>query len=214
MKTYLYIAISAVLAASSAAAATVNETDFAGGFSSPNQYFNPSYTAIGFGIDTINGSLTPGNFDFINLTSLDPGAQTISMDVTLDASGFSPTAFVQQGGELRYGFSGVGSPTNPGLFQLGANYLVVRDPFAASSSTQTLSFNLDSSFAGGDLFLNLIPQFGSGPITYSIAPSGNGGGLAPIPLPATGWMLISAIGAAGLMRRRKTHTDQGRIATA
>lgn len=199
MKTFVYSVLVSMSLACSAQAATLNESDFAGGFSS----VQGNYTQVGFGFETINGTLSSNDFDFLQFTNLDAGAQTISL--TFDFIDPASAPFFQNaGGTVRYSetfqnfaFNG----TNAGNFQVSAG------PFVnPTNNSTTLSFNLDNSFAGGPLFLHILPTFGV-PFTYSANLTGNGGGpIAPVPVPATGLMLLGAL-AFGLtaVRRQAPH---------
>ena len=83
-----------------AIAATISETDFAGGFASADQNFNPTYTQIGSGFDVVNGTSETNAFDFIQFTSLAAGAQTITFTFNM----ITPNANANSnaGGEIRY----------------------------------------------------------------------------------------------------------------
>lgn len=195
MKTFVYSVLVTLGLACGAQAATLNESDFAGGFSS----VQGNYTQVGFGFETINGTLSNNDFDFLQFTNLDAGAQTISLTFDFINPG-SATNFQNAGGTLRYSetfqnfaFNG----TNAGSFQVSAG------PFEpASNNSTTLSFDLDNSFAGGPLFLHILPTFGV-PFTYSANLTGNGGGaVAPIPVPAPGLLLLGALAFAHLRVRR------------
>lgn len=200
MRTLFIATLISLMTVNAASAATVNETDFAGGFSSPNQFFNPTYTSIGFGVDTINGTATANNFDFLRFTDLEAGAQTLTFNFALQIPAGQSNVFQNAGGQLYYSenyLSGPYNGTNAGTFAMA------RDPFnLPGTPTTTLSFTLANSFAGGDLFVNILPQFGQA-FSYSLAITGNGGGPAPVPLPPAGALLLAAFGALILRRRMR-----------
>ncbi|MEL6570368.1 MAG: hypothetical protein AAFQ64_01835 [Pseudomonadota bacterium] len=191
--------VAALFFAGGVQAATLNEADIAGGFAAGNQNFNPDYTAVAYGFDTVVGTLTANNFDFLQFTDLDAGAQTISL--TLELLVPSGAGYSNGGGELRYSEAYQSSPYG-GTF--GGNFALEVDPFnLPGTPSATLSFNLGSSFAGGDLFLALIPQYGNQTISYTTTLTGNGGSTpAPVPVPATGLLLLGALAVGMLALRR------------
>lgn len=189
-----------IVMAVAAQAATINETDFADGFASPDQNFNPTYTQIGSGFDVVNGTLTRRNFDFIRFTSLNAGAQTVSLSFTLLAPNANQRG--QLGGEVRYStVQSTGPYTNnfsAGTFDLQSGRNV--DPALAAA---TLSFNLDDTFAGGDLFVNILPTYGNRTAVYALGVPGNIP--AAIPLPPAGFLLLSACCLMAIGRRARRH---------
>jgi len=202
LRRFIVALIGSIVFATAGAAATLNESDI-GGFSVGNNFYNPTYVSIPRDIDQINGSLSGNTNDFIRFTNLDAGAQDFTFSFALPAT----TGFANAGGQVRFFesfsphlfFPGI----NAGNFQMSTN----------GSPTDQVSFSLPTSFAGGDLFVNILTFNSTLPYSYGLSVTGNGGA-SPVPLPGAGWMLIAALGAAGLMRRRKTRPDQGRIATA
>ncbi len=130
-------AVAAMAQASSAV--TVNEGSFSGGdfsngFSTPTNIVN--------GYDVITGSIASGDRDYLVFTGLASGAQTITLSFAGNAG-----LYLSQG-TVRYSttpFTSNTSGTNPGNIFLLALF---------SAPTQTLSFNLGSSFAGS-LYLGL-----------------------------------------------------------
>lgn len=199
MKKFLSAFFVSLCAASAVAAATINESDVPGGFGSNSQWFNPTYTSISYGVDVVTGTATSNNFDFLRFTDLDAGAQSITFDFAVpNATG---TVFTNGGGQVYYSEtyqSGPYNGTNAGGFNMFYN------PFNAfSTTTASLTFNLANSFAGGDLFVNILPQYGQ--FTYSVSLTGNGGLPAPVPVPAAGALMLAALGGLAFRRRRALH---------
>ena len=184
-----------LLAASAVSAATINETDFAGGFASASQNFNPTYAQIGSGFDVVNGTSSANAFDFIQFTSLNAGAQTLSFTLNLLAP--NANANSNAGGEIRYSTTQTTGPytnnVSAGFFALQSG----RNINPVISST-TLSFSLDNSFAGGDLFVNVLQTYGNRSVAYSLGVPGNLP--ATVPIPPAGLLLASVLGL-GLLRR-------------
>lgn len=182
-------ALAAMALASHAHAATVNELDFGpGGFNVASGQ-PVSYTDIVRNIDVINGSVSANQFDMLQFTSLDAGAQTISL--TFSILDPNPPSFTNAGGQLHFNdtpFNFAFDGSFVGTYQVSAG------PFEnPANATASLSFNLDNSFAGGPLFLHILPTFG-GQVNYSLSLTGNGGGpIAPVPLPTTGLLLLAAL---------------------
>lgn len=198
LRPLLTLVCSGLLAASAVSAATINETDFAGGFGSANQNFNPTYTQIGTGFDVVNGTSRANNFDFIQFNSLNAGAQTVSFTLSLITP--NANAFSNAGGEIRYSTSRTTGPyTNnlsAGFFSLQSGRNV--NPVVTSA---TLSFSLDNSFAGGDLFVNVLQTFGNRSVAYSLGVPGNLP--ATVPIPPAGLLLVTALGLVLLRRSRR-----------
>jgi hypothetical protein len=208
LSTALFLGLSPV-----AQAATLNEADLVGGFNS--NFATP--TDIAFGNSQVNGTLAAGDFDFIRFTSLAAGAQSLNFTFALNNP--SAGAPVQNaGGEVRVSetqpaseFDGtrVNPTAGPSDFVLSYN---LSFPLA-NVLTQTLSYNLSSGFAGGDLYVSILPTFASATAQFSfgIAAPGNATPPAPVPIPAAGLLLFAALAGFAALRRR---TSLGLIAPA
>lgn len=205
MRGFLIFVLCTLALAVSSQAATLTESDVNGGFS--NDFRNP--TVVGPGIDLITGGLSTGGggsvadeFDFLQFTNLQPGAQTVSFTFSLAVpSGF--TGFIGAGGTVRvktdpFEFSAFEGTAQQ--FQLSFNSF---NP-AGSTPTQTLSFDLGSSFAGPELFVNVRTTNATQPFSFGVAVPGNA--IAPVPLPATGWLMMFGLAAAFGMRRVGTQS--------
>jgi hypothetical protein len=182
------------LLATSATAATLNESDAPGG-AFGSSWANP--TEVGAGFDAVAGTGAGNAFDNFVFTALPSGRQTLSFAFQAPAGiDYSYSA----GGQLlwstepfRYGWDGkqVGSG-----FQLGH-----------WQPQTTVDLELGDDFSG-KLFLALNFTHGSS-LAYNISVPSNAvagpGEAAPVPLPA-GLLLIgtgiAALGAARLRRRR------------
>jgi len=186
----LPVLFSAALAGA-AQAATLNETDV-GGFSS-SMSGGTGFTDVGSGFDVINGSLVNGEDDFLRFTNLAAGAQTLTFEFALTSTANS----AQASGAVRYW-----ETTPPGNAFTGGTALPQfnLNPFSNPSTTQT--FALDSSFAGGELFVAILSFSSNGfPYSYSVSAPGNA---APVPLPPAGLLLLTAFGALALRRKSRS----------
>ena len=179
-------AVTVVLMSAPSGAATINEGSL-GDFS--NDYAAP--TVIGNGYETVDGATSVGDLDFVEFNGLAAGAQTVSVTFTSPSVG----SFFLSTGTLRYSTQPFTSATDGTL----AGAFSIYDFGFFSSTTQTLSFNLDSSF-NGSLFVSLALALGS-PVTYSISIPGNAP--APVPLPASAALLLAGLGGIGAVSRRR-----------
>ena len=179
-------AVTVVLMSAPSGAATINEGSL-GDFS--NDYAAP--TVIGNGYETVDGATSVGDLDFVEFNGLAAGAQTVSVTFTSPSVG----SFFLSTGTLRYSTQPFTSATDGTL----AGAFSIYDFGFFSSTTQTLSFNLDSSF-NGSLFVSLALALGS-PVTYSISIPGNAP--APVPLPASAALLLAGLGGVGAVSRRR-----------
>lgn len=179
-----------------ASAATLNETDFAGGFSS--DALNP--TEISSGFETVTGTIDGTADTFLHFTSLAVGAQ--QLDFTFNLSDPTPAGL----GDFAVGSVEVSQnplssdPTNPtegdASFVLGF--------FGFFPNSATLSFDLDDTFAGGDLHVSILSTFSTQEFSFGIDVPGNAAiAPAPVPVPAAGLMLLAALGGFAALRRRK-----------
>ena len=179
-------AVTVVLMSAPSGAATINEGSL-GDFS--NDYAAP--TVIGNGYETVDGATSVGDLDFVEFNGLAAGAQTVSVTFTSPSVG----SFFLSTGTLRYSTQPFTSATDGTL----AGAFSIYDFGFFSSTTQTLSFNLDSSF-NGSLFVSLALALGS-PVSYSISIPGNAP--APVPLPASAALLLAGLGGIGAVSRRR-----------
>ena len=179
-------AVTVVLMSAPSGAATINEGSL-GDFS--NDYAAP--TVIGNGYETVDGATSVGDLDFVEFNGLAAGAQTVSVTFTSPSVG----SFFLSTGTLRYSTQPFTSATDGTL----AGAFSIYDFGFFSSTTQTLSFNLDSSF-NGSLFVSLALALGS-PVSYSISIPGNAP--APVPLPASAALLLAGLGGVGAVSRRR-----------
>ena len=180
-------AVTVVLMSAPSGAATINEGSL-GDFS--NDYAAP--TVIGNGYETVDGATSVGDLDFVEFNGLAAGAQTVSVTFTSPSVG----SFFISSGTLRYSTQPFTTSTDGTL----AGAFSIYDFGFFSSTTQTLSFNLDSSF-NGSLFVSLALALGS-PVSYSISIPGNAP--APVPLPASAALLLAGLGGVGAVSRRRT----------
>ena len=179
-------AVTVVLMSAPSGAATINEGSL-GDFS--NDYAAP--TVIGNGYETVDGATSVGDLDFVEFNGLAAGAQTVSVTFTSPSVG----SFFLSSGTLRYSTQPFTTSTDGTL----AGAFSIYDFGFFSSTTQTLSFNLDSSF-NGSLFVSLALALGS-PVSYSISIPGNAP--APVPLPASAALLLAGLGGIGAVSRRR-----------
>ena len=180
-------AVAAVMMSAPSQGATLNEGTL-GDFS--NDYAAP--TVIGNGFETVVGATSVGDLDFVQFTGLASGAQTVSVTFTPASLG---TLFISSG-TLRYSTQPLTSSTSG----TSAGNFSIYDLGLFSSTTQTLSFNLDSSFSGA-LFVSLSLALGS-PVNYSISIPSNAY-VAPVPLPASLVLLLVGLGGLGTVARRR-----------
>lgn len=196
MRFFTYCFVGFLTIASALQAATLNESDIPGGIS--NDFTSPTQIAGGF--EDVAGELAIGDYDIFSLANLAPGAQTVSLTFSLPTPA-PGSRFQNAGGYVRFQETPFLNSPEEGS---RSNFSLVFNPRNASRTvlSQTLSFNLDSSFSGTPLFFSVRSTFSSvGPLSFNLNAPGNA--LAPVPLPATGWLLLSVlIGVVGLRRRQ------------
>ena len=189
-------AVLLTLSVASAEAATILESDLAGGDFS-NSWSAP--TVIGNGYDLIQGTGDGNNFDILAFTGMAFGAQTVTLTFSAPV-GIGPS--YAAGGSIlfsaqafRWGWDGQSAGTF--FTSLG-------------TPTQTASINLDSSF-GGSLYLGLYFTFGQN-LSYSVSLPGNATPPS-VPLPASVGLLAGALAGFGAMRasRRAKRHDSAKI---
>lgn len=165
-------------------AATVSEGSVSGGdFSS--LYSAP--TRIQYGNDVVTGSLSVGDYDYLQFTTMRPGASTVSITLTAP-----PGRNVAQG-RVYYSTTPF-TLTNPGT-RAGNIRVTPGQP-----GPQTITFNLGSSFAGS-LYISL--NLSLGPVMrYSVYVPGNIG-IPGVPVPAPVFMLGAALAGMGALSRRR-----------
>ena len=195
-----YLTLSAVVLiafTSLAQAATLNESDIVGGFSS--DFTTP--TLISSGFEELNGTLEIGAYNIFSFTDLTPGAQTLEFTIGLQTP--LGSSFQNAGGYVRFQETPFQFSPEEGS---RTDFSLVFDPFNPSANvlSQTLSFDLDDSFSGSPLFFATRLTFSSqGPLsTFNVLAPGNA--VAPVPVPAAGLLLLTALAGAAALRRRKT----------
>lgn len=186
-----------------AQAATLSESAVATGFSS--DFSTP--TLVSAGTTSVDGTLSQGDPDFLQLTGLGAGAQTLFFIMNLAVpSGL--TGSQAANGEIRvseaaFTSSVDGTRVNPGAgvndFELSFDLANL----AGSVPFQALSYDLASTFAGGDLYLSILPTFATQTFSFGIAVPSAPIAPAPVPVPAAGLMLLAALGGMAFWRRRK-----------
>jgi hypothetical protein len=181
------IATAAALAFSApAGAATIHEGDLAGG-SFSGSWGAP--TALGAGVTEVTGTGSQHAFDFFTFT-LPSGAQTLTFDFRApEGIGYSYSA----GGTIktsatpfRWGWDGA----TAGVFQLG---------YRERDDQVTLALGPD--FAG-TLHVGLYFTHGAN-ISYRVSSDAALPAPGVVPLPATGLLLLTALGGTALATRRR-----------
>jgi hypothetical protein len=186
------LAASAVAAVLPAAASTITEDDVQ--FS--RHWKNP--TEIGFGADTILGTAEKQNgHEFIVLTGLTPGAQTLEFAFAVPDWALSSDSF-SAGGQVLWSedpFRHAWDGTFAGSFQLGR-----------WSPRGTLSLALGEEFSG-PLYLGIYFTHGSD-VTWSLSAPGNAAdnqlvdAPSSVPLPAAMWPMLGGMAVLAALGRR------------
>lgn len=194
---YLALSVVCLVAFTSfAQAATLNENDISGGFS--NDFTTPTQISAGF--EDVIGTLDVSDYNIFSFTDLAPGAQTISLTFSLQSLPAN-SGFENAGGYVRFLETPFQNSPEEGS---RTNFNLVFNPRRPSNDvlTQTLSFDLDSSFTGSPLFFATRLTFSSqGPLSFGVFAPGNA--VAPVPVPAAGLLLLTALAGAAAFRRRK-----------
>lgn len=213
--------IGAALITAPAAASILHEGN--GNFS--NDWRAPSVVASG--TTGVSGTGAPtwmdgDRLDIFQFSGLAPGATSIVFDFSLTGP-YNPGTYANGGGDIYYSyepFTGDYTVDQGGGKVLGSQDLLAgkfdvtynpwEAPNASNRGTSSFTLNLMEEFAG-DLFLSL--DFTYGQVSYNIdspawATSGNdtdpNPGAMPVPLPATGWLLLAGfLGLVGLAATRR-----------
>jgi hypothetical protein len=226
-KLHVAVLVCAASITSPAAKATPILYEAGGNFS--NNWVSP--TVVASGTTGVTGTGAPewmggDRLDIFQFSGLTPGATSLVFDFSLTGPS-NPGAYENGGGAIYYSyvpFSGTyyvdqGNGKVLGSQDLLAGYFdVTYNPWnpANASNRGTSSFTLDlGKEFSGDLFLAL--DFTYGRVSYNInspswATSGNGTTpvevpeavpveVVPVPLPATGWLLLA--GLVGLAANRR-----------
>lgn len=196
-----------------------------------NSWVSP--TVVASGTTGVAGTGAPewsggDRFDIFHFSGLTPGATSIVFDFSLTGP-HDPGAYQNGGGTIYYShvpFSGAyyidqGDGRVLGSQDLLAgNFDVTYNPWDAANAsnrgTSSFTLNLPKEFTG-DLFLAL--DFTYGRVSYNInslswATSGNGTDpvelpvTAPVPLPATGWLLLAGFVGLAANRRKPGRPDR------
>lgn len=218
----LYVAVLVCAASITAPAAESTPILYEAGGNFSNNWVSP--TVVASGTTGVTGTGAPewmggDRLDIFQFSGLVPGATSIVFDFSLTGP-YSPGAYENGGGAIFYSyvpFSGAyyvdqGDGKVSGSQDLLAGYFdVTYNPWNAANAsnrgTSSFTLNLAKEFAG-DLFLAL--DFTYGRVSYNInspswATSGNGTApssvAVPVPLPATGWLLLA--GLLGLAANRR-----------
>lgn len=75
-------------------------------------------------------------------------------------------------------------------------------PFKAEIDTSSEQLSIDFGDTRETVYLWVRPTHGTGTVRFAETSASE---ISAVPLPAGAWLLITALGAIGLMRRRKTH---------
>lgn len=189
--TAFVVVVASVLAvALSAAASVVTEAD--GAFS--RQWKRP--TEIGFGADTILGIAERQNqHEFIVLSALPAGAQSLTFDFTAPDSALSSYSY-SAGGQVLWStepFRHAWDGQRAGAFQL-----------SRSTPSQSLEIALDRTVSG-PVYLGVYFTHGRD-VSWQLSAPGNRAAaspvLAPIPVPAAAVLLLGGLATFAAFRRR------------
>jgi hypothetical protein len=224
----LYVAVLVCAASITAPAAESALIRQEAGSNFSNNWVSP--TIVASGTTSVAGAGAPewmggDRLDIFQFSGLVPGATSIVFDFSLTGP-YSPGAYENGGGAIYYSyvpFSGnyyvdQGNGKILGSQDLLAGYFdVTYNPWSAANAsnrgTSSFTLNLAKEFAG-TLFLAL--DFTYGRVSYNIdslswAASGSGtdpsslpdSAAVPVPLPATGWLLLAGLLGLVAANRRK-----------
>ncbi|ARC88462.1 VPLPA-CTERM sorting domain-containing protein [Rhodovulum sp. MB263] len=84
----------------------------------------------------------------------------------------------------------------------GGDWALSYDPYSGSNTTST-DLKLDFGKTLETVYVWIRPTYGKGSVSYEDGSAG-GSDIAPVPLPAGGLLLLSALGAAALLRNRQS----------
>lgn len=189
-------AVALFLLAAPVSAATVTESaDFS------NDWYTPS--VIAGGTTAIHG--TSDNLDVLRLDGLAAGAQ--SLHFTFSAAAFYSSGDYTAGGDIltstspfRYEWDYSGRTS----YQVSYNSWNVGTPWFGETGSKTTAFDvtLGSGFAGGSLYLAIVPWTGGKALSYDVSYTSAPAALAAVPVPASG-LLLGGLALGGLLLRRR-----------
>lgn len=192
MKSFIFTILWGFSTATMSMAATLSESDVNGGFGATQL----SATQVALGNEIVTGTLSRGTADFLRFTNLSGGAQSVTLTFGL---------LLQNPNSAGSGSGTVTVSALTGVPVQNFNITKGGGPNGTISGITTLTFNLDNSFAGGELLFGLAQTAGNRTVTYAMSIPGNMLP-APVPVPPAGTLLLAAFGGLLAWRRRlQTH---------